>query len=229
MKSQKSSDLGQKLVRYGMGAGAASLAASAQAAIQWSGPLSLSGNEIAFSMDGFTAAASQNTTADFQLDSKPAKLKAGVVPQSMGAGVAFDTRQGQFIPITNYALKLSNGATIGSNLNFSGQNSYNYFNNFYPGNDPVPPGAMNGDWTPGDQGFLGLTFQIGGNTFYGWADISLNNLNGNAPGVFTLHGLAYEDSGGSITAGAVPEPSTIALLVAGAAGVLALKRRKAKS
>jgi PEP-CTERM motif-containing protein len=231
MKPKKATALGQQLVRYGIGAGAASLAASAQADIQYSGPLSVSGNQIAFSLQNFSTTVGTSPTADFQLDSKPSKLKAGVSAQSggaPGAGVAFDLAQGQFSPATQYALRLGSGSTIGSNLGFSGQN-YSFFNNYYPGFMTTPPGAGNGNWKPGDEGFLGLTITIGGNTVYGWADVTLNNLNGNSPGVFTLHGLAYEDSGAAIQAGAVPEPSAIALLVAGAAGVLALKRRKAKS
>lgn len=44
---------------------------------------------------------------------------------------------------------------------------------------------------------------------------------------FTLYSFAYEDvAGQGIAAGAVPEPSTLALLLAGAAGVGAMMRRR---
>ncbi len=41
-------------------------------------------------------------------------------------------------------------------------------------------------------------------------------------------GYAYEDSGGSIRAGEIPEPSPLALLAMGATGVAAMRRRKNK-
>jgi hypothetical protein len=44
--------------------------------------------------------------------------------------------------------------------------------------------------------------------------------------VYTVHGGAYENSGAPIAAGAVPEPSTVALAVAGAVGVGAMSRRR---
>jgi len=42
----------------------------------------------------------------------------------------------------------------------------------------------------------------------------------------TVDGFAYESSGGAITAGAVPEPSTYALFGIGAIGMLMVLRRK---
>jgi hypothetical protein len=92
-----------------------------------------------------------------------------------------------------------------------------------------------GQWHVGDRGFLGLQITVNGQIDYGWADISLNN-GGSPParpgdpqdptGQFTIYGYAYDDSGLPIGAGAIPEPSSLALLVAGAAGVLALRRRQ---
>ncbi len=82
------------------------------------------------------------------------------------------------------------------------------------------------------RGYLGLQFDgPGDGTFFGWADITL----GASSNSLTLWGYAYEDSGGSILAGAgvpapggpgVPEPSSIALFTLGATGVAALRRRR---
>jgi hypothetical protein len=50
----------------------------------------------------------------------------------------------------------------------------------------------------------------------------------NPTGGVRFFSLAYENSGGSINAGAVPEPSTLAALAFGAVGLAAaaLRRRK---
>ncbi|HYG25100.1 MAG TPA: PEP-CTERM sorting domain-containing protein [Verrucomicrobiae bacterium] len=88
------------------------------------------------------------------------------------------------------------------------------------GNKPAAGTPDQGPWTAGQRAYLGLRFNNGGTTNYGWADITLNSYQS-----VTLHGFAYETSGGAITAGAVPEPSQFALLALGAAGVAALRRR----
>ena len=62
---------------------------------------------------------------------------------------------------------------------------------------------------------------------FGWARISLSTSLSAQPRL--LVDYAYEDSGGSIMAGQVPEPSTLALLgvmAAGAIGVRAWRKRK---
>jgi hypothetical protein len=227
--NEKKAGLGKRLARYGVGVGAVSLAASAQAHIHYSGPLEVTGNPMVLDLRNLSANAGTNAGADFQLQADTAKLKAGMIPQTAGAGAAIVLRQGQITPATQYVLRLSSGTTIGSSLTFSAQNNYSYFNNYYPGGGPFGSGAKAGDWKPGDRGFIGLTILIGATTVYGWADITLNNLDGVNTGVYTVHSMAYEDSGASILAGQIPEPSAIALLIAGAVGVLALKRRHAKS
>ena len=63
---------------------------------------------------------------------------------------------------------------------------------------------------------------------FGWVRVSLSSTPQAQPRAIVEY--AYEDSGGSIMAGQVPEPSTVALLgvmAAGALGVRAWRRRKA--
>ena len=75
----------------------------------------------------------------------------------------------------------------------------------------------------GEGNYLGYRFLIDGNTHYGWVqvDVSADLLNA------TITGIAYETTPGlGIAAGAIPEPTSLALLAAGA-GALGLRRRDA--
>jgi hypothetical protein len=90
--------------------------------------------------------------------------------------------------------------------------------------DSLP--AVSGNWSetsPDNTGYLGLQFEIAGDDHYGWAEITLND-----DGTIELARFAYNDvAGESITAGQVPEPSSAALLILGAAGALTRRQRKA--
>ncbi|MBA3481405.1 MAG: PEP-CTERM sorting domain-containing protein [Pirellulales bacterium] len=74
-------------------------------------------------------------------------------------------------------------------------------------------------------GFIGLQFLIGADTHYGYV-----GYEGTAPantGSGRVYSLAYESVPLTpIVAGAVPEPSSLALLAAGAVGVTAYRRRR---
>jgi hypothetical protein len=77
---------------------------------------------------------------------------------------------------------------------------------------------------------IGIRFQnetAGNQTQYGWMRISLSGTQASQPRAIVE--FAYEDSGAGIMAGAIPEPSTLALLgvmAAGALGVRAWRKRK---
>ena len=77
------------------------------------------------------------------------------------------------------------------------------------------------------RGFLGLRFDIGGQTRYAWLDVEVIPATSAAgSGGFVFHGGAYEDSGASIAAGAVPAPGAVAVMALGAAGLLRRSRRE---
>ncbi len=235
--------IAQKLFLYGLGAGAASLATTpAGAEIFYSGPLSFSGNTIFFDLQGTTPSATNFTGADFKLAqgiSNNATNKISTYSSNYNPNSGMVTQVRPTYPggtsTRSYVLKLTGGITIGSASNFT--NGFGVFNDRYTpppalaaqGDGGPATDAFQGDWAPGDRGFVGLRFELDGQPgvpVYGWADIGTNNFNGDAPGRFTLYGYAYENNGMPIPTGAVPEPSTIALLVAGAAGVAVLRRRK---
>lgn len=86
-------------------------------------------------------------------------------------------------------------------------------------------GAANPDaqFNNATDAYLGLSFPSGGDTFYGWIRVTIDN----AAGTFVVNDWAYNTvAGEGILAGATPEPGTLGLLAAGAAGLAAVRRRK---
>jgi hypothetical protein len=79
-------------------------------------------------------------------------------------------------------------------------------------------------FSSGQDGFTGFAFETGGDTHYGWATL---NIDLTLPGTVTISQWAYETSPNTaIAVGAVPEPSSLALLALGAGGVAAWRLRK---
>lgn len=112
-----------------------------------------------------------------------------------------------------------------------------------PGSTMVgaPFGFMNnptaGDWIGTGNGYMGIEFSEasvnGGNPVYGWVQIS-KTIAGDpprgGPSGITMVDWAYDDSGAAIAAGdtgasPVPEPTSLALMAAGAIGVLVRRGR----
>jgi len=99
-------------------------------------------------------------------------------------------------------------------------------------------GMVSGPFKPSQTGFAGFGIHTaGGNDFYGWVRLEFMDSPRGPDKVEAIDYAVSNVAGASINAGqeaassAVPEPSTsaLALLAAGAAGVLALRRRKAQT
>ena len=246
-------NLSQRLVLYGLGAGAVSVASQADAVIK-SGSVEFGGDTINFDLQNMTPPSSSSmSNDDFVMKSDCTKSKAKIKGEgnfcpTIGASIRFSRP---------YAYKLSANDVIGA------QSFYQiaYFNDLDAGG-PDTGGNNAGDWKPGDRGFLALRIIINGNAFYGWADVTLNNLDCNGQ-VFTLHRYALNtDPNETILAGemrirsrkhrehippssnpcdsAASSPTSapgrrpaaaaaIGLLIAGAAGVTTLKKRRKNS
>jgi len=89
--------------------------------------------------------------------------------------------------------------------------------------------AATANWRAGADLYLGVRFvnSVTSATNYGWVHLTTSGATGFPA---TIVDYAYENSGGSILAGQVPEPTTFALLgvmAAGALGVRAWRKRKA--
>jgi hypothetical protein len=91
----------------------------------------------------------------------------------------------------------------------------------------LPDGAgLYGRWNLGSSTIAGFRLGTLMNPQFGWVRLRVDDQDMNGfPDRITAVDWAYDDSGAAIQAGAVPEPSSLGLLAAGAAGITAMRRR----
>jgi hypothetical protein len=187
-----------------LAAGAAA-APSAYGAIRYTDVApDLTGSTVSWDLD-------KGGVSDFRLEVAVAnnQEKSNLVPIGEGNGIAL---------FNGNVDRLAAGETIGDVTTFSNPGeTKTLFDEANPGNF---------DWSVTSRGFVGLRISLSGNIHYGWADVSINRV-GTDSFNHTLYGYAYQDVPfGNIAAGAVPEPSAAVLLIAGAAGVASMRRRR---
>jgi hypothetical protein len=121
--------------------------------------------------------------------------------------------------------RLLSGATIGAGESFGNGGT---LRGAYP--SMTLAGTWAGGFPTATTGFAGVRFDIGGNTHYGWIRIQLENDGTGLPVAMTIVDWAYDDQADTaIQAGSiVAEPSTLARLGMGFAGLGALRRRRSR-
>lgn len=205
-----------------VGTAAAGAAGSAEAEVLfWNGPpvtvsLSDTHRNIKWSVSSMTAsvsiAAFSNDPTEFFIQYRganylyTANLGANGMTVTSGGGTAL--------------ARLSLGDTVGPGSTWN-TNIWAYLDK--PGwtLSAAQPWSTGTDDT---QGYIGFYYAQGANRNYGWARFTFNNGPSES---LTLNAFAYETtSNTAITIQEVPEPTTLGLMVSGAAGILALRRRK---
>lgn len=177
-------------------------ASAAQAGIQYqSVDVDIPGEVADFSID-----FNSNGTKEFDIQHFDAIVK--VADFQAGAGVARDG--------SNRVANLSAGTLIGLG---------GVFNSTGP--DPLTGNSADANFQVSNgPGYIGAQFLLSGNTHYGYVGYQGTGAQGSANG--RVFAIAYETTPNTaIAAGAVPEPSSLALLAAGAGGAALYRRRRA--
>ncbi len=127
-----------------------------------------------------------------------------------------------------YTVPIPSGSIISSSTPWQPR----YASNFRPGDFYGPTlsstAGSAGAYGPfaGLDGYLGIRFLIGAELHYGWIHLNCVFSGPYQPAAGRITEWAYNSAPGqSISAGAVPEPSTLALLAFGAAALWKCRRR----
>ena len=210
-----------------VGAGSAT---QAQTIISYTGsPLTVTGlsDNIVFSFTTGQAIIEPSTTKPSSVETPQFRL--GYVPGQFGgtdkpilAGYAEQPEEfhGSVLNSGSFTMKLNAGDSIDSTSGVYTGNSSTYLWKAVGGGE--------GSWAPGTTGYAGIQFidSVTTQTNYGWVLITYG-----LDKSVTLVNFAYDTTGASILTGAIPEPSSWALILAGGAlsAAACRKRRKARA
>ncbi len=208
----------KRLLAYTAAAGAAlAVAAPADATINYTSQvinLSNSNTLIDINTDG------QN---DFWFDHQLTAASSATFGRILSIGSA----NASWLGNNRSVASLSNGELVatatGAQWTVGGNRGHQYLFGLESGS------WMFGEFTSGNTGYIGVRFNPGAGNLYGWIHVSSIAADYSS---YQIDGWAYDDSGASIKAGqmpsVVPEPSSTALFAAGAAGMVAFRKRKKK-
>jgi hypothetical protein len=226
------------------GAVVAGSPSSADAEIQYSGPLDIAINPstavgIYLDVNNLTTSTSSSTLPGWDLNiynfnrADGRKVVRLLTPDKNGqparfaAPVGVTSSDGRF----GYISKLGGSVAIDSGSNFITPSAVNYSAFAY--HDPT--GGYDATmWNGGvTDGYMGFRFtDDGGATHHGWARLSITPFSASSSGFnVTLHDFAFEDvANASIETGAIPEPASLCalgLLALGAVGIRPTRKNKA--
>ncbi len=199
-----------KHCKVNFAAAAASILASgsSQAAVIYSGPVIRSaspGDTQNFDLNG-------DSVDDFTVTYANDNANKPRIGQTAGLSQV-RTQDDDGLPVTG------SGVTVGFS-DLLVPNNTGFFEQDFGGNTV-------GDWGDDATGFVGLQLNNGADSNFGWARFNYDD-NGDATSLLTLVDFAYETTANQgITTGVIPEVSTFGLLILGAAGASARRRRKA--
>lgn len=163
---------------------------------------------------GAPPAASFDLNGDLQADVGVLVFSASFATAQgvNGAALAGSTGGGGFF----YPTALQPGDLVSSGLTF-GANSLSFPNSF---GTMANSFSSVGNWTGGNDAYLGVTFTAGTDQHYGWVHVVWDP----SSDTLSVDQFAYESVAGA-PAGVIPEPSSLTLL---ALGSVALLRRRRK-
>jgi hypothetical protein len=155
-----------------------------------------------------------DATADFEFTFGNEFIPIGIVPVSGVKGLGTNTVAG-FVNIEPKATRLTGSSHLPDDYSF------------ISGSAKIAvsaPDPFGGEFGPGDSGYLGLAFDISGDTHYGFALIDVNN-----DFTTTIQSVSWETQAGAAihVPSPIPEPIGLGALAIGAAGLGSLRRRRA--
>jgi hypothetical protein len=221
---QKNVKFEQNLTRYGMMAvAAAAAAAPAQAGLIVWDPADVTtpvGGTVYFSMVSGQVGTTPLANWDFVLSHTRSIYSSfyGAWSTLWNRLYLADNTSNDFVLAGgSHVVRLGESVTVGPASPFGG----NLYGTMARSTGGVPQGGA--PWNGGGQGYIGLRFVFGGQTYYGWADVTVNSGY-----TATLNRFAYDNVAGTpvVTGqtGEVPEPGSMSLLILGAAGLAAYRR-----